>query len=84
MGGPQQSAKAPVGSQTSAPVASGGLSAEASAKAGDAGTQSAQAQPSTAQAPRAIDKASLCKSAVFAKKLQEPLASQVFDLANSV
>jgi len=83
IGGPQQSAKAPVGSQTSAPVAGGGLPAEASAKAGDAGTQSAPAQPSTAQAPRAIDKASLRKSAVFAKKLQEPLASQVFNLANS-
>jgi hypothetical protein len=40
-----------------------------------------QAQTARALAPS--DKAALRKSAVFAKKLQEPLASQVFNLADS-
>src|SRR5881398_1172606 len=69
VGGPQQSAQAPADSQPSAAVAGGA----------DAGTPSAQ----TAQPLTATDKASLRKSAVFATKLYEPRASQVFNLATA-
>src|SRR5882724_5820721 len=70
IGGPQQPVKAPADTQVSAPQA-------------QTQTQTAQAQTETAQPLTATDKASLRKSAVFGKKLYEPRASQVFNLATS-
>src|SRR5437773_8782011 len=71
--GPQQSAKAPADTQVSAPA----QTQTATAAAQD---QTQTAQPPTATAPSRDE---LRASAVFANKLYEPLASQVFNLATS-
>src|SRR5439155_13977581 len=47
-------------------------------------TQTDQAQTQTAQPLTAADKSALRSSAVFAKKLYEPRASQVFSLQRSL
>src|SRR6266403_1971907 len=70
IGGPQQSAKAPADTQVSAP---------AQTQTDQAQTQAAL--PFTAADLAAADKAGLLQSAHFAVKLQEPRASQVFNLA---
>src|SRR6266478_3644076 len=71
-GSPQQSAKAPAKTQVSAPVA--GISSDQD--------QTQTAQPLTAKDLTPAEKSVLRNSAHFAKKLYEPLASQVFSLAN--
>ena len=74
IGGPQsRDGGTPAETQVSAPVAGGA----------DAGISSDQAQTETAQPLTAADKEALRKSAHFAKKLYEPHASQVFNLATS-
>jgi len=76
MGGPQsRDGGTPAETQVSAPVAGGASSTAASAKEDDADTQTAPALTST-------DRAALSRSAHAAVKLYEPLASQVFSLAN--
>jgi len=85
IGGPQQSAnKAPEGTEVSAPAQPQPAPVAQPQTATDqAQTETDQAQTQTAQPLTAADKAALRKSAVPAKKLQEPLASQVFNLATS-
>src|SRR5438552_8138340 len=91
IGGPQsRDGGTPAETQMSAPVAGGASSAVAPAKEDDAGissdqdqTQTDQAHTETAQPLTAADKEALRKSAHFAKKLYEPHASQVFNLATS-
>src|SRR5206468_7173897 len=76
-GGPQQPAKAPADTQVSAPQA------QTQTQADQTQTQTDQAQTQTAQPLTAADKSALRKSAVFGKKLYEPLATEVFNLATS-
>src|SRR5439155_23935176 len=71
IGGPQQSPKAPAETQVTGPIASGAA----------AGSQTAQ--PFTAKHLTAAEKAALRQTAHFGKKLYEPLASQVFNLATT-
>src|SRR6266481_1412110 len=85
--GPQQSAKkAPAETQESAPAQAQTNAAKHQTQGDQTQTQTDQAQTDTAQ-PRtakdltAAEKSALRKSAHFAKKLYEPLASQVFNLA---
>jgi hypothetical protein len=74
VGSPRQSAKAPAETQVSAPVAGGA----------DAGISSDQDQTQTAQTQTApMSRDALRRSAHFAKKLYEPLASQVYNLATT-
>src|SRR5438552_2993894 len=72
VGGPQQSGKAPADSQ---------VKSSSSASSYSSADQTDQAQTQTAQPLTATDKENLRASAVFATKLYEPLASQVFSLA---
>src|SRR5436190_9323373 len=94
VGGPQQSAKAPADSQTQSSSSAAVASAkDASASSSSGATQTAPdqtetdqaqtqtAQPLTAKDLTAADKAALRQSAIPAKKLYEPRASQVFSLA---
>src|SRR5882724_11797963 len=74
IGGPQQSTEAPAGSEMSAYQ-----TAQAQTQTDQAQTDTAQ--PRTAKDLTAAEKEALRKSAHFAKKLYEPLASQVFSLA---
>src|SRR5438067_3722421 len=77
IGGPQQSPKAPAETQVTGP-------AQDQTQATEDQTDQAQtetAQPITAKDLTAADKSALRKSAHFAKKLYEPLNSQVFNLA---
>src|SRR5438093_2734627 len=78
VGGPQQSAPPQDGFAVAnnAPAASQISAAQAQA-------ETAQAQTQTAQPLTATDKASLRKSAVFATKLYEPRATQIFNLATA-
>src|SRR6266567_3995912 len=81
IGGPQsRDGGTPADTQVSAPQV------QTQTQADQAQTETAQAQTQTAQPFTAADftaaeKAALRKSAVAAKRLYEPLASQVFDLA---
>src|SRR6266404_6499521 len=81
IGGPQRSPKAPAETQVSAPAQ------QVASAAADALQQPAQttqtSQPFTAADLTAAEKAALRRSAHAAKKLYEPLASQVFDLQRS-
>src|SRR5206468_4625783 len=75
-GGPQQSAnKAPAGTDVSGPVQT---------QTDQAQIETAQPQTQTAQPLTAADKEALRASAVFARKLYEPRASQVFSLQRSL
>src|SRR5207244_5280675 len=75
IGRPHQSAnKAPAETQVSAP---------AQAETAPAQDQTQTAQPFTVADLTAADKSALRKSAHFAKKLYEPLNTQVFDLATA-
>jgi len=79
IGGPQQSPKAPAETQVSA-------SSQNKTEAEQNQTDQAQTettQPITAKDLTAAEKSALRKSAVLAKKLYEPLASQVFSLQRS-
>src|SRR5438552_1800658 len=82
VGGPQQSsnplADLQVKSSSSAAVAS---AKEASASSSSGVAQTDQAETQTVQASTAISRSDLRASAHFAKKLYEPRASQVFNLA---
>src|SRR5437867_704119 len=81
VGGPKQSAKAPADSQVkSSSSASSYSSADQTAQAQ---TETDQTQTQTAQLLTATDKENLRASAVPAKKLYEPRASQVFNLATT-
>src|SRR5437667_2136945 len=76
VGGPQQSPKAPADRHVSAPLVQ-------TTQGDQAQTAADQAQTQTAQRLTAADKEALRKSAHPAKKLYEPRASQVFNLATS-
>ena len=79
VGGPQsRDGGTPAETQVSTPVAGGADAAISSDQ-----DQTQTAQPITAKDLTAADKIALRKSAHFANKLQEPLASQVFDLATA-
>src|SRR5436190_5315259 len=71
IGGPQRSPKAPAETQVSAP---------AQAQTQAAQNQTEQGQIETAQPLTAAEKAALRQSAHLAKKLYEPLNTQVFNL----
>jgi len=78
IGGPQQAPKAPAETEVSAPAQAQTDAADETQTAAD------QDQSQTDRAPSApASRESLRKSAHFAKKLYEPLASQVFSLQRS-
>src|SRR6266850_7241581 len=77
IGGPQHSPKAPAETQVSGPAQDQTQATE------DQTNQTDQSQTETAQPLTAAEKSALRKSAHFATKLYEPLASQVFNLATS-
>src|SRR5437773_9780990 len=77
IGGPQQSPKAPAETQVTGPAQDQTQAAQ------DQTDQTDQAQTQTAQPLTAADKSALRKSAHFAKKLYEPLNSQVFNLVTT-
>src|SRR5205809_3283542 len=79
IGGPQQSPKAPAETQVTGPAQDQTQATED--QTDQAQTQTAQLR--TAQDLTAADKSALRKSAHFAKKLYEPLNTQVFNLATS-
>src|SRR5436190_12311900 len=84
IGGPQRSPKAPAETQVSGPaqqVAS--AAADALQQPAQTADQTETAQPITAADLTAAEKAALRRSAHAAKKLYEPLASQVFNLQRS-
>src|SRR6266446_5992879 len=84
IGGPQRSPKAPAETQVSAPaqqVAS--AAADALQQPAQTANQTETAQPITAADLTAAEKAALRKSAHLAKKLYEPLNTQVFTLQRS-
>src|SRR6266478_2569669 len=72
IGGPQRSPKAPAETQVSAPAQQ--VASDTPAQTAD---QTQTAQPITAADLTAAEKAALRRSAHAAKKLYEPLASQV-------
>src|SRR5216117_1391108 len=87
-GGPRPN-KAPADTQVSAPLVQTTQGDQAQTQADQAQTETDQAQTDTAQPITAKDltaaeKSALRKSAHFAKKLYEPLASQVFSLQRSL
>jgi len=88
VGGPQQSANQPsprgrgATASQDAPADSQ-VSADQTGQTAQAQNQTDQAQTETAQPLTAADKSALRKSAVFATKLYEPRASQVFNLATA-
>src|SRR5439155_25152157 len=77
IGGPQQSPKAPAETQVTGPAQDQTQATQ------DQTDQTEQAQTQTAQASTARSRSDLRHSAHFAKKLYEPLASQVFNLATT-
>jgi len=83
IGGPQQSRDGgtPAGTEVSAPAQDQTQAAQDQTQTDQAQTETAQ--PLTAADLTAADKSALRKSAHFAKKLYEPLATQVFNLATT-
>src|SRR5437867_3405806 len=80
-GGPRPN-KAPADTQVSAPLVQTTQGDQAQTETDQAQTDTAQ--PITAKDLTAAEKSALRKSAHFAKKLYEPLASQVFSLQRSL
>src|SRR5438067_3069886 len=80
IGGPQQSPKAPAETQVTGPAQDQTQATQDQTNQTDQ-AQTETFQPLTAKDLTAADKSALRKSAHFAKKLYEPLNTQVFNLA---